>query len=70
MTSEKKILITGASGLIGTILRQSLVESYELFGIDVEIITGLDCLVADMTDLNTIKHAFLDKIMPAKEISQ
>ena len=61
ISKRKKILITGASGLIGTILRQSLVESYDLFGIDVEIITGFDCLVADMTDLNTIKHAFLGK---------
>ncbi len=58
---KRKILITGASGLIGTILRKALMESYDLYGIDVEIITGFDCLVADMKDLSTIKHAFLGK---------
>ena len=55
---KKRVLITGASGLIGGVLRDALGEAYELSGVDVRPVPGLDSLVADMTDLDAIQPAF------------
>lgn len=53
-----KVLITGASGLIGSVLRGGLSDRYELSGVDRRGIDGFDLLVADSTDLDSIRPAF------------
>ncbi len=45
----QRLAITGAGGLIGTILREALAERYEITAIDVSPGDGID-VVADMTD--------------------
>ena len=54
----KKILITGASGLIGTVLRNNLASYYELSGIDIRPVSDMPSVVADMTDLTAIEPEF------------
>ena len=54
----KKVLITGAGGLIGGILRSSLDGKFELSGVDLAPVDGLDCRVADVRDLDAILPAF------------
>ena len=54
----KKILITGASGLVGTVLRNGLAGDYELSGIDIRPVSGMPSVVADMTDLAAIEPGF------------
>jgi nucleoside-diphosphate-sugar epimerase len=44
----KKVLITGAAGVIGTILRRELAERYELRALDRKRIDGFDSVAADM----------------------
>ena len=58
MSQNKRVLITGASGLIGGVLRQALGEKHELGGVDKRPVPGFDSLVADMTDLDAIQPAF------------
>ena len=58
MVSQKNVLITGSSGLIGTVLRHGLEHKYNLSGVDVQPSTELKCLQADMTDLDAIYPAF------------
>ena len=58
MEKKKRVLITGASGLIGTVLGDALSDTYELSGVDLKPVPGLDSLVADMTDLDAILPAF------------
>ena len=54
----ERVLVTGASGLIGGILRRGLSGRYELRGVDVTPIPRFDSLVADTTDLEVILPAF------------
>lgn len=61
MADKKRVLITGASGLIGSVLRDALSDTYELSGVDLNPVPGLDSLVADMTDLDAIAPAFVGK---------
>ena len=61
MPDDKRILITGASGLIGRVLREALADTYELSGVDIRPIAGFDSLAADMTDLDAILPAFEGK---------
>lgn len=56
-----KVLITGASGLIGGVLRDGLSDRYELSGVDRRGIDDFDMLVADSTDLDGIRSAFEGK---------
>ena len=58
MTETKRVLITGASGLVGSTLRHGLGDKYEFSGVDTQPIEGLDCLVVDMTNLDAIQPAF------------
>ena len=60
MTDDKKILITGAAGLIGGILRESLADRYTLSTLDVRPLEG-DHLQGSMTDLDAIQPAFEGK---------
>ena len=58
MSSKRQVLITGASGLIGGVLRAAFSEQYELRGVDRRALSGFNSLVADMTDLDAIRPAF------------
>ena len=54
----KRVLITGAAGLIGGVLRDALSDRYELSGIDVRPVAGMESAVADMRDLDAVHSAF------------
>ena len=58
MPGKKRVLVTGASGVIGTVLRHALGDTYELSGVDLKPIPGFDSLTADVTDLDAIQPAF------------
>ncbi len=58
MADQKRVLITGASGLIGGVLRDAFVEQYTLSGVDIRPASGLESLVADMNDLEAVRPAF------------
>jgi nucleoside-diphosphate-sugar epimerase len=58
MPTNKKVLITGASGLVGSVLRNGLADAYTLSGVDIVPIEGFDSLVADTTNLSSIQPAF------------
>ena len=58
---KKNALITGAAGLVGGVLRSGLSDKYELSGVDRRNIDGIDILVADSTDLESIRPAFEGK---------
>ena len=69
---KRRVLITGASGLIGGILRDALAEEYDLRGVDIREIPGFDSLTADMTDLDAIQPAFdgVDTVIDLAAIPQ
>ena len=58
MAGNRKVLITGASGLIGGVLRAALSERFELTGVDRRAVPDLPSLTADMRDLDAILPAF------------
>jgi nucleoside-diphosphate-sugar epimerase len=61
--SMKRVMITGMSGLIGGVLRRHLEEigGYELSALNRSKVEGVDCLQADIADLEAIKPAFAGK---------
>ena len=58
MPGKKRVLITGAAGLVGGVLRQGLRDGYDLTGVDMRPVEGFDSLAADTTDLEAIQGAF------------
>ena len=60
MVRRKKVLITGAAGLVGGVLRDALSDRYELSTLDVRPMQG-DHLQASMTDLKATQPAFEGK---------
>ena len=58
MKDGRKVLITGAGGLIGGIVRTSLASTYTLSGLDMVAISDFDILVADIACLPDILPAF------------
>jgi len=60
MSGKKKVLITGAAGLIGTVLVQTLGDRYEIKGTDRVPTPGFDWATAELTDLEALKPAFQD----------
>ena len=54
----KKVLITGMSGLIGGLVRQHLQGKYELTGLNRSEVSGVNCVQADLFDLEAIRPAF------------
>ena len=58
MAAKKKVLITGAAGLVGGVLREGLRDGYDLSGVDMRPVEGFDSLAADTTDLEAIQPAF------------
>ena len=55
-----KVLITGMSGLIGGLLKRHLEEigGYELSALNRRPVEGVECLQADIADLEAIRPAF------------
>lgn len=58
MSGIRKVLITGAGGLIGGVMRSHLPEAYTLSGLDVASVEGFEFLTADISDLEAISPAF------------
>ena len=55
---KKKILITGVSGLVGTVLAESLKETYEVSGVDLKESLEVPTLQADCSNLEEMLPAF------------
>lgn len=53
-----RILITGASGLIGTVLLNHLPEKYTLSSLDITTAPGIESTTANITNLEDIMSAF------------
>ncbi len=54
----KRVLITGAEGLIGSVLRERLADRYELRALTWRAVEGLASHVGDIADLDAIRPAF------------
>ena len=54
----KKVLITGISGKVGSIIVEQLEDEYELTGVDIKASPLVTTLEANTTDLNAILPAF------------
>jgi nucleoside-diphosphate-sugar epimerase len=53
-----RVLVTGASGLIGRVLREALADRYALTGLDVRRVRGSGLHVADMRKLRRLEPVF------------
>jgi nucleoside-diphosphate-sugar epimerase len=58
VANRQRVLITGAAGRIGAMVRDELASDYELRCIDIRPVEGAESLVADMTDFTVIRPAF------------
>jgi len=56
--TKPKVLITGASGLIGRLTIAGLSDKYEFSGLNRRPVDGIPCLQADINDAAAIKPAF------------
>lgn len=54
----QKILVTGMSGLIGTAVRETLMEEFELSALNRRSVEGVPTTRADLADLEAIRPAF------------
>ena len=57
-TTTKKVLITGASGLIGALVLKDLGDKYEFSALNRRPVEGIPCLQADIADFDAILPAF------------
>lgn len=57
-TTKPKVLVTGASGLIGGLVLRDLGDKYEFSAVNRSKVEGVPCLQADIADLDTILPAF------------
>lgn len=55
---KPKVLVTGASGLIGRLTLAGLKDKYEFSAVNRRPVAGIPCLQADITQANEIKPAF------------
>lgn len=55
---KSKVLITGASGLIGQLTIAALGNKYEFSGLSRRPVAGIPCLQADVADASAIRSAF------------
>ena len=64
--AKKKVLVTGAAGRIGRLVRSYLGEKYELSGLDLLEVEDIESHVADLADLDAIRPAFegKDTVLP------
>ena len=58
MTEKARVLVTGAAGQIGGIVRSKLGFRYELVGLDLADCGWPESYVADLSDLESIRPAF------------
>ena len=56
--ARPKVLITGASGLIGGLVLRDLSDRYEFSGLSRRPVPGIPYTVASITDLEAIRPAF------------
>lgn len=56
--SKQKVLITGASGLIGRLTLAALGDKYDFSALNRSAVAGIPCLQADVADAGAIKPAF------------
>ena len=56
--AKKRVLITGAAGRIGSIVRRFLGDKYELSGLDLVEVEGIKSHVGDLAELDAIRPAF------------
>lgn len=56
--SKKKVLITGASGLIGGLVLRGLGDRYDFSAVNRRAIEGIPCVQADISDFDAILPAF------------
>lgn len=57
-TPKKKVLITGASGLIGGLVLKNLGHKYDFSALNRRPVEGIPCLQADISDFDEILPAF------------
>ena len=55
---KPRVLITGASGLIGRLTRQHLSDMYDFSALNRRPVEGIPCLQADIADFDAIRPAF------------
>ena len=58
MPEKKKVLVTGASGLIGGLVIKHLGHKYALSGLNRRPVKEIPCIQADVADLAAIRPAF------------
>jgi len=56
--AKQKVLITGASGLIGTLTVKGLGDTYDFSALNRRPVEGIPCLQADIVDAAAIRPAF------------
>ena len=56
--TKQKVLITGASGLIGTLTVNGLGDKYDFSAVNRRPVEGIPCLQADIVDAAAIRPAF------------
>ena len=58
MNGKTRVLVTGAAGQIGGIIKDKLGYRYDLVGLDMVDCGWADSRVADISDFDTIRPAF------------
>ncbi len=58
--SDRRILVTGMSGLIGGLVGRALAARYRVRALNRRPVEGVECVQADIADLDAIRPAFQD----------
>ena len=63
--AKEKVLITGASGLVGGLTIEALRDRYEFTALNRRPVSEIPCIQADISDLGSIRPAFknVDKVL-------
>ena len=56
--AQKKVLVTGMSGLIGSLVRERIEGKYVLSALNRRPVEGIECHQGDIADLDAIRPAF------------
>ena len=59
-SNKKRVLVTGASGLIGGLVVKTLGDKYEFSALNRRLVEGIPCTQADIADYDAILPAFED----------